>query len=220
MLLTFFMEAVSITSTAPGATAIATNVGISDTFPPSLTSCSWTCSASSGGACQSASGSGNIATTTNSIAANGGTVTFSATCTVDAATTAPVTNTATLSYVNDTNAANNTASDTDTIVPQADLSIADSDGISTLAAGSNTTYTITVTNPATVAVGNVAVTDTFPATLGSCAWTCTASSGGNCQTANASGDIATTANSIAASNGTLTFSASLRSTCATSGLWC
>ena len=196
----------SIVVTNPATFAVS-SVGVSDPFPASLTGCSWTCTASSGGSCQSASGSGNIATTTNSIAANSGTLNFSATCTVDPTTTSSVTNTATLSYANDSNAANNSVGDTDAIVPQADLSIANSDGVGNLNAGSNTTYAIVVTNPATVAVSNVSVSDTFPGTLSGCAWTCAASSGGSCQSATGIGNITTTTNSIAGTNGTLSFSA-------------
>jgi hypothetical protein len=49
------------------------NVGVSDTFTGTLSGCTWTCIASSGGSCQNASGSDNISTTTNTIAGSGGT---------------------------------------------------------------------------------------------------------------------------------------------------
>ncbi len=195
-----------IVATNPSTNAVS-SVAVADSFPASLSACSWTCAASSGGACQSPSGSGNIATTANTIAANNGTVTFSATCTLAAATTGTLADTATVAYSGDSNAANDSATDTDTIVPQADLALTNSDGIGSINAGANTTYTITITNPATVAVANVSVSDTFPAGLSACTWTCAASSGGACQSPSGGGNIATTTNSIAASSGTLTFSA-------------
>src|SRR5213075_1614889 len=86
----------SIVATNPAAFAIST-VGVADAFPGTLSGCSWTCVASAGGACQSPSGSGDIATTTNSIAASG-TVTFSATCALSAAATGTLADTATASY--------------------------------------------------------------------------------------------------------------------------
>ncbi len=197
----------SIVVTNPAAVAVS-NVGVADSFPGSLSACTWTCAASSGGSCQSASGSGNIATTTNSVAGSGGTLTFTATCTLSASATGNVANTATVSYANDPVAGNNSATDTNSIVPQANLSITKTDGVTTINAGSPVVYSIMVTNPATVAVSNVGVADTFPGSLSACTWTCAASAGGSCQSASGSGNIATTTNSIAANNGTLTFTAS------------
>jgi uncharacterized repeat protein (TIGR01451 family) len=183
------------------------NVALGDSFPAGLSGCAWTCNASAGGACQSASGSGNIATTTNTIAGNGGTLTFGATCTLSASATGSLANTASVAYANDANAANDSVTDTDTINARADLSIANSDGVTAIVPGTNTTYAITVTNPATASVDNVPVSDTFPGTLSACTWTCSASSGGACQSASGSGNIATTTNTIAGSNGTLSFNA-------------
>ena len=46
----------------------------------------------------------------------------------------------------DPSAANNTASDTDTVNPVADLAITKTDGVASVNAGGSTTYTVTVTN--------------------------------------------------------------------------
>src|SRR5204862_306670 len=100
---------------------------------------------------------------------------------------------------------NNTATDTDTVVPRADLSITKTDGQTSANAGNPVTYTITVTNPSSNAVANVGVSDTFVATLSGCTWSCTASAGSTCQTAASSGGIGTTNNAVAANNGTITF---------------
>src|SRR5438132_512137 len=77
-----------------------------------------------------------------------------------------LTNTATIdsSPVTDPTPGNNSASDTDTVNKSADLSISKSDGVTSVTAGTSTTYTITLTNngPSTVPAG-VVVKDTIPA---------------------------------------------------------
>src|SRR2546428_8846548 len=70
-----------------------------------------------------------------------------------------LTNTATIdsSPVTDPTPGNNSASDTDTVNKSADLSISKSDGVTSVTAGTSTTYTITLTNngPSTVPAGVV-----------------------------------------------------------------
>jgi len=61
----------------------------------------------------------------------------------------------------DTNAGNNTSTDTDS--PAVDLQITKDDGVATYAPGGTLTYTIVVTNPSTFTVNGVTVTDSFPA---------------------------------------------------------
>ncbi len=61
----------------------ATGATVADTFPASLT-CTWTCVGAGGGTC-TASGSGNINDTVNLPA--GGSVTYTASCTISAAAT-------------------------------------------------------------------------------------------------------------------------------------
>src|SRR5205823_11089173 len=63
-------------SNAPGST-------VADTFPASLT-CTWTCVGAGGGTC-TASGSGNLNDTVNLPA--GGSVTYTASCTISASAT-------------------------------------------------------------------------------------------------------------------------------------
>ena len=65
---------------------------MADTFPASLT-CTWTCVGAGGGTC-TASGSGNINDTVNLPA--GGSVTYTASCTIAASATGTLTNTATV----------------------------------------------------------------------------------------------------------------------------
>jgi uncharacterized repeat protein (TIGR01451 family) len=120
----------NVTSVIRGAsvtyTIVASNAGpnpaiganVSDTMPATLSSMSWSCAASAGASCGTASGTGSINNTVN-LPVNG-TVTFTVTATVSATTIAPtLVNTATVTTpatLSDPNPANNSATDTDTIV--------------------------------------------------------------------------------------------------------
>jgi uncharacterized repeat protein (TIGR01451 family) len=171
-------------SNAPGAT-------VADTFPASLT-CTWTCVGAGGGTCP-ASGSGNINSTVNLPA--GGSTTHTASCTVSAAATGTLTNTATVTApggVPDPVPGNNSATDTDTLSPSADLSITKTDGVTSVVAGGSTTYTITASNAGPSNATGATVADTFPASL-TCTWTCVGAGGGTCP-ASGSGNINSTVN--------------------------
>lgn len=103
-----------------------------------------------------------------------------------------------------------------------DLSISNSDGVTTASPGGSVTYTITAANSAGASgVTGATVTDAFPASL-TCNWRCTGAGGGTCASSG-SGDISELVNlpggasvtytatcSIAASaSGTLTNTASI-----------
>jgi uncharacterized repeat protein (TIGR01451 family) len=148
-----------VTNAGPDAASSAT---ISDTPPAALGSVAWTCSASAGSSCP-ASGSGPIAHTVN-VAANG-TLTYSLTGTIDPAATGNLANTATVTAppgVSDPNLGNNSATDTDTLTPQADLSVAESDSPDPVGSGAPLAYTIQVTNLGPSVSSGMAVTDTLP----------------------------------------------------------
>jgi uncharacterized repeat protein (TIGR01451 family) len=94
-------------SNAPGST-------VTDTFPGSLT-CTWTCIGAGGGTCTGA-GSGNLSDTVNLPA--GGSVTYTAGCTVAASATGSFSNTATVAApagVADPTPGNNSATDVDSL---------------------------------------------------------------------------------------------------------
>ena len=119
----------------------ATGATVADTFPASLT-CTWTCVGAGGGTC-TASGSGNINDTVN--LPSGGSVTYTASCTISAPATGTLSNTATVTApggVTDPTPGNNSATDTDTLAASADLSITKTDGVTTATAGGSVTYTI------------------------------------------------------------------------------
>ncbi|MEA2136771.1 MAG: large repetitive protein, partial [Solirubrobacteraceae bacterium] len=119
-----------VTTVQPGGsltyTIVVTNAGpstvtagpVTDTFPPSLTVNTWTCSAVAGSSC-AATGSGNARTGTVTLL-SGDSATFTATVTVSAsATPGNLANTATVATSGitvDPDTSNNSATDTDAIV--------------------------------------------------------------------------------------------------------
>ncbi|MBV9924654.1 MAG: DUF11 domain-containing protein [Acidobacteria bacterium] len=165
-----------------GTYTVAAN--LVDTVPASLTGVTWTCVASAGSTCDTASGSGNAISTGATLAASG-TATYTVTGTVNVST-GTIANTATASldasWITESNTSNNSATDTDTVVAAADLSISKT-GPANLTAGTNASYTLTaVNNGPQSAAGTITVTDVLPAGLTfvsatGTGWTCSNSSG-------------------------------------------
>jgi uncharacterized repeat protein (TIGR01451 family) len=180
----------------------ATGATVADTFPAILT-CTWTCVGAGGGTC-TASGAGNINDTVNLPA--GGSVTYTASCAISASASGTLSNTATVSGggASDSNPANNSATDTDTLTPQADLAVTKTDGVTTATPGGSVTYTITASNAGPSNATGATVADTFPASL-TCNWTCVGAGGGTC-TASGSGNISGSVNLPA--GGSVTYTAS------------
>lgn len=167
-----------------------TGATVADTFPATLT-CTWTCVGAGGGTC-TAAGSGNINDTVN--LPSGGSVTYTASCAISASATGTLSNTATVaSSITDPTPGNNSATDTDTLTPQADLAITKTDGVATVSAGGSTTYTITASNTGPSNAPGATVTDTFPATL-TCSTTCVGAGGGTCTAGPFAGNINDVAN--------------------------
>src|SRR5207253_2870977 len=90
------------------------------------------------------------------------------------------------------NTANNSVTDTDTLTPQADLQITNTDGQATAVPGTPITYTIVVTNAGPSNVTGASVADTFPAALLTPTFTATATGGATGFTASGSGNISNT----------------------------
>jgi len=99
-------------------------------------------------------------------------------------------NTATISSTEDPSTADNSATDTDTLVPTADVSITKTDGTATALPGTKTVYTIVAANAGPSAAG-VSVTDTFPGILSGCAVTSLAAGGATGNT-NGAGNLGDT----------------------------
>jgi len=170
----------TITASNPAGGDPVTGATVADTFPASLT-CNWTCVGAGGGTC-TAAGAGNINDVVNLPA--GASVTYSAVCAINASATGTLVNTATITSATDPNAGNDSATDTDTLTPQADLAITKDDGVASVAPGGSLTYTIVASNPGPSNAPGVTVADTFPATL-TCTWTCVGAGGGTCTAAGA-----------------------------------
>jgi uncharacterized repeat protein (TIGR01451 family) len=150
---------------------------VADTFPAAVT-CTWTCAGAGGGTC-TAAGAGNLSDTVNLPA--GGSVTYTASCSIAAAAVGSLANTATVSGgAADPNPANNSATDTDTLTPQADLAITKTDGQATTKAGTPITYTIVASNAGPSNANGATVADTVPAAITGVTWTCVGAGGGTC----------------------------------------
>jgi uncharacterized repeat protein (TIGR01451 family) len=159
---------------------------VTDNFPAALT-CSTTCTGALGGTCTAGPVAGNLSDSAN--VPSGGSVTYTAVCAISPSASGSLTNTATVSggAITDSNAGNNSATDTDGIAATADLAITKTDGVTTATAGGSVTYTITASNAGPSAAPGATVADTFPAVL-TCTWTCVGAGGGTC-TASGSGNI-------------------------------
>ena len=170
-------------SNASGSAVV--DATVADTFPAGLT-CNWTCTGTGGGTC-TAAGAGNINDATVDLP-TGASVTYTAICAVSAAScSGTLVNTATVTPpagTTDPTPANNTATDTDTLAGQADLSITKTDGVTTATAGGSVTYTIVASNAGSCPVTGATVADTFPAGL-TCSWTCAGAGGSSCTAAGA-----------------------------------
>ena len=155
----------TITVTNNGTYAVSAN--LVDTVPASLTGVAWTCVASAGSTCDAASGSGNTISTGATLNPSG-TAAYTVTGTVNVAS-GSIVNTATISldatWLAESNTSNNTATDTDTVVAAADLSITKI-ASSSFAVGNSATYSLTARNNGPQsATGTITVSDTLPAGL-------------------------------------------------------
>jgi len=112
--------------------------------------------------------------------------------------------------VSDPNPGNNSATDSDTLSPNANLAISKTDGVTTVTAGSSLTYTITASNPGPSNATGAKVVDTLPASL-TCHWTCVGAGGGTC-TASGSGSLNDTVNLPSGGSVTYTVSCTLSAT--------
>ncbi len=196
----------TITASNPVGGDPVTGATVTDTFPASL-SCSTTCAGAGGGTCTAGPFTGNINDTVNLPA--GASVTYTSVCQIAASATGTLSNTATITSATDPNPANNSATDTDTLAPSANLGITKTNGTTTVAPGGTTVYTIVANNTGPSNAPGTNVTDTFPATL-TCTYTCAMAGGATGCTAG-SGNINQTVN--LPSGGSVTYTA----TCAVSG---
>jgi large repetitive protein len=155
-----------VTATNSGTSKV-NGITIADTVPSTLTAVTWTCTATAGSSCATASGSGNDVNLTANVAPNG-VVTLTITGTVaTAAAGTTITNIAAVAVPSGfTN--NGTASDSvDTaIAPSADLATTKQvQGTTPVAPGRAFDYEITIANEGPSQATNVTATDILPAAL-------------------------------------------------------
>ncbi len=202
----------TIAATNAGPSAV-TAASVTDTVPASVTGVTWSCVPAGGGSCAASSGSGNISTTVDLPV--GATATFTVTGMVAAGATGNLVNTASINVpggVTDPTPANNSATDTDTLSPTADLSITKTDGVASVIPGQSTTYTVVVGNAGPSTAVNAPVTDALPAGATSGSWTCVASVGASCGSASGAMPLSTTATITAGATVTYTIVVGVSST--------
>src|SRR4029077_20200533 len=151
----------SLTVSNIGASASSGLVTVSDTLPAGLapstaSGTGWTCGIA---------GQAVTCTRSDALGAGASYPAITIAVTVSQAATSPLTNTATVAGGNEINTANDSASDSTTIVSQADIAVAKIASSGTVTAGSNVTFTITVTNNGPSTASGVVVTDQLPAGL-------------------------------------------------------
>ncbi len=172
----------------------ASSVTVADTFTGVLSGCSSTCVGAGGGSCAAGPVLGSWVDNANLPA--GGSATYTSICNIARGATGSLVNTATATVagnVADPNPLDNSATDTDTLTPEADLAITKTDGVLGVTAGQTTTYTIVASNAGPSDASAATVIDIFEVgPLGWCenpAWTCIGEDGGICGTAGGLGTI-------------------------------
>jgi uncharacterized repeat protein (TIGR01451 family) len=184
------------------------NVTFSDQLPGTFTGDSFTSFSPNGATGNTAGSTGNISDTLDMPV--GSSVTYTVTAQIDSTATGTLSNTAGVMLpgtVFDPNTGNNSATDNDTLTPQADLGVTVSDGVTTAVPGTQTTYTITVTNTGPSAVTGALLTDNFPAAIIGDTFTSVASGGAMGNSLSGSGSLNETLNMPVGSSVTYTVTA-------------
>ncbi|MFO0912130.1 MAG: SdrD B-like domain-containing protein [Pirellulales bacterium] len=207
----------TITVTNLSSTTV-TGATVVDNFPSTLTNVSYTTSAT-GGATGNTAGTGNINQTLTMPA--GATVSYQVTATVSGTTTGSVANTATVAAPNgitDSNTANNSATETDTVVLSGDLSVTKTNNVTTVTPGQTVTYTIVAANAGPSTITGATLTDSFPTTLTNVTFTSVASGGASGNTASGSGNLSQTLTLPGGSSVTYTVTGTVSPTISTTSL--
>ncbi|MFL6109749.1 MAG: hypothetical protein ACJ786_00125 [Catenulispora sp.] len=152
----------TITVTNGSQTTAVAGATVADAFPSTLTNVAYTATQTGGATGFTSSGTGAINDTVTMGA--GSTITYSATGTIAPSATGTLSNTATVtapSGIVDPDLSNNTAGDTDTLTPQADLAVTKT-GPASAAPNSNIIYSVVVSNAGPSVAASAALTDVLP----------------------------------------------------------
>ena len=196
----------------------ATGISVSDTVPPALSNVSASCAASGTAACGTDASLGNSVLFTGAIipVGVGNQLTVTVSGVVDPSTTGSLDNTATViaGSSNDSNTANNAATDSDAQdAGSADLQITKTDGQAGYVAGSPVSYTVTVTNAGPSHSGGFNLTDVVPANITGVSVSCVVTGAAVCGTDASSGNTVAftgaTVNAGGGNNVTLTISGTI-----------
>ncbi len=176
-----------------GGPSSVTGATVTDNLPATLTGVTWTsalagtASVPSGG-----TGSGNsLSAIVNLPAGAGNSVTFTVSGSVPSSATGNLANTASVAApvdVTDSNTANNSATDTDTPAPSADLAITKTDNSATYTPGTTVVYTVVVSNAGPSTATGATVADNAPAGTSISGWSAVVA-GGATASASGSGNI-------------------------------
>lgn len=163
-------------------------ITVTDVLSPAFSGATWSCSVSNAGSatlvptsCVTPAGTGNINNTV-SLSVNGSLI-YRITATLSSTFSGTLTNVggATMTtLVTDLTPGNNLATVTSTVTPAANLTIAKTDGTTTVVAGQTTSYTITVANFGPANAPNAIVRDATATGINCTAATCTATAGAVC----------------------------------------
>lgn len=208
--MTYTIEAQNLGIGAAMGARVRTNLAAA------LKGVTWACAPAAGATC-SASGTGDIDDLVDLPV--GAAVTYTVSGTIASSAFGTLQSTATVqapSGQTDPVAGNNTATDTDALTPEADLSVVKDDGVETAIPGGQVVYTITVTNTGPSDAPGSVVSDAFPPLVTTVAWTCAASAGAQCGVASGTGDLQETIDLPAGS--TITYEATAALSPAATGL--
>ena len=185
-------ESISYTITVRNeGPSTAAGTRLSDVFPASLlTDINYSSTASAGASGNTTSGVGNIDDVLT--LQPGANVSYTVDATVLSSALGEIENTATATLpagTTETNPGDNTATNTITVIPVFDLSITKTNGATTVVAGQEVVYTITVGNSGPSEAMNVDVSDAFPPELQDVTFSSQALGGATGNRATGSGDI-------------------------------
>ncbi len=199
--------AIQINNNNTNATAL-TNVGLIDALPAGLVIAAPAQAQFTGAGCTG----GTITATPNSstLTLAGASIARNAQCVlsvnVKATSAGNLVNTIAAGTLTTNTGSTNPALSTATLTAtgSADLSITVTDGVTQVATGGTTTYTVTVSNAGPDAIAGLQVVDSAPAQMTFTGWTCTTTGTSTCPAASGTGNLDATV--FVSVNGTVTFS--------------